>query len=45
MIYKTLKIKWPNKKPIVSKKDRQLKTFIEFKKNQQVFKIIIYSLS
>lgn len=35
---KTLKIKWPNKKPIVSKKDRQLKTFIEFKKIHKYLK-------
>ena len=29
---KNLKIKWPFKKPIVSKKDKKLKTFFEFKK-------------
>ena len=29
---KFLKIKWPFKKPIVSKKDSKLKTFLEFKK-------------
>ena len=29
---KFLKIKWPIKKPIVSIKDRKLKTFLEFKK-------------
>ena len=30
---KFLKIKWPTKKPIVSKKDKKLKTFLDFKKN------------
>ena len=29
---KNLKVKWPCKKPIISKKDRNLKTFLEFKK-------------
>ena len=29
---KKLKIKWPFKKPLVSKKDSMLKTFSEFKK-------------
>ena len=29
---KTLRNKWPIKKPIISKKDRKLKTFLEFKK-------------
>ena len=29
---KFLKIQWPSKKPLVSKKDRNLKTFLEFKK-------------
>ena len=29
---KYLRIKWPTKKPIVSKKDKKLGTFIEFKK-------------
>ncbi len=29
---KTLKIKWPTKKPIVSKKDKNAMTFFEFKK-------------
>lgn len=29
---KMLKIKWPIKKPIVSMKDKKLKTFLEFKK-------------
>jgi len=29
---KYLRIKWPTKKPIVSKKDKKLETFIEFKK-------------
>ena len=29
---KFLKTKWPIKKPIVSIKDRKLKTFLEFKK-------------
>tara|TARA_Y100000590_G_C15392480_1_gene890608 strand:- start:109 stop:645 length:537 start_codon:yes stop_codon:yes gene_type:complete len=28
---KSLQIKWPNKKPIVSKKDMELKTFLKFK--------------
>ena len=30
--YKDLKIKWPIKKPIVSKKDKKLRTFEDFKK-------------
>ena len=29
---KDLKIKWPKKKPLVSKKDEKLLSFIEFKK-------------
>ena len=29
---KTLKIKWPTKKPLLSKKDKNLKTFSNFKK-------------
>jgi len=29
---KTLKVKWPTKKPIVSEKDKKLKSFFEFKK-------------
>ena len=29
---KFFNIKWPNKKPIVSKKDKKLRTFFEFKK-------------
>ena len=29
---KSLKAKWPNKKPVVSKKDKKLKTFHDFKK-------------
>ena len=29
---KSLKLKWPTMKPIVSKKDKNLKTFLEFKK-------------
>ena len=29
---KHFKIKWPNKKPTVSKKDKELKTFLSFKK-------------
>ena len=29
---KFLKIKWPSKNPLVSKKDKNLKTFLEFKK-------------
>jgi len=29
---KSLKVKWPTKKPIVSKKDKKLKTFLNFKK-------------
>ena len=32
---KKLKIKWPTKKPIVSKKDKNAITFIEFKKKYQ----------
>ena len=28
----SFKIKWPNKKPLVSKKDKKLKTFLTFKK-------------
>tara|TARA_B100000579_G_scaffold378286_1_gene344912 strand:- start:751 stop:1275 length:525 start_codon:yes stop_codon:yes gene_type:complete len=32
---KKLKIKWPTKKPIVSKKDKNAMTFIEFKKKYQ----------
>ena len=28
----TLKVKWPNKKPIVSKKDKKLRSFLNFKK-------------
>ena len=28
----SFKIKWPNKKPLVSKKDKKLKTFLAFKK-------------
>ena len=34
---KNLKINWPSKKPIVSKKDKKLKTFIEFKKKYGAF--------
>ena len=30
---KVLKIKWPTKSPIVSKKDKKLKTFLNFRKN------------
>ena len=30
---KSLKNKWPTNKPIVSKKDKKLKTFSDFKKN------------
>tara|TARA_B110000014_G_scaffold213005_1_gene165667 strand:+ start:37 stop:561 length:525 start_codon:yes stop_codon:yes gene_type:complete len=29
---KTLRIKWPTKKPIISKKDKNAMTFVEFKK-------------
>ena len=29
---KSLKFKWPTKKPIISKKDKKLKTFADFKK-------------
>ena len=32
-----LKIKWPVKNPIVSKKDKKLKTFLDFKKNYKGF--------
>ena len=32
-----LKIKWPVKNPIVSKKDKKLKTFLDFKKNHKGF--------
>ena len=32
-----LKIKWPVKNPIVSKKDKKLKTFFDFKKNYKGF--------
>ena len=34
---KSLKVKWPTKKPAVSKKDKILKTFVEFKKKYKVF--------
>ena len=34
---KSLKVKWPTKKPTVSKKDKILKTFVEFKKKYKVF--------
>ena len=34
---KNLKINWPSKKPLVSKKDKELKTFIEFKKKYGAF--------
>ena len=30
---KSLKIRWPTNKPIVSEKDKKLKTFLDFKKN------------
>jgi len=33
---KSLKNKWPSKNPIVSKKDKKLKTFLEFKKIYKV---------
>ena len=32
-----LKIKWPVKNPIVSKKDKKLKNFLNFKKNYKGF--------
>ena len=34
---KSLKIKWPVKKPIVSKKDKSWKTFLDFKKTYKGF--------
>ena len=34
---KTLKIKWPTKSPLVSSKDKKLKTFLNFKKNYHGF--------
>jgi len=34
---KTLKIKWPTKKPLLSTKDKNLKTFLEFKKMYKGF--------
>ena len=32
---KSLKISWPNKKPIISKKDKNLKTLLNFKKTHK----------
>ena len=32
---KSLKISWPNKKPILSKKDKDLKSLLDFKKNHK----------
>ena len=42
---KSLKFKWPTKNPVISPKDKKLKTFIDFKTVYKGLKLIIKNIN